>query len=389
MGLHNEGDEMYFKISDLLSTLASTTIALAAMSCASKPTTDTGMAMQPPEGSKLTSTDAASPAKPAVSANGAPIPPVDARLTLYCFPVTGINHVQQARTLKDQLVAQTGMKDFYIVHGETDSVLYYGYYKDFIGDANPREKARADADRIKIATFRDRVGNQPFHGATFVSIDTPDPEGPPEWNLANTPADRMWSWQIAAYVDSFQRKQYAVDAVREARKQGIEAYYYHGENTSSVCIGAFPAEALKAQDSNVQNRAENSDAPLVVLPTPLPAGVNRDLYINQDGRRVRANVVVPRAEPQDPKLIEAMRTYPLHLINGEEIIRISKDPRTGRETRKPEEAFLVRIKHEKDAGLAGSVGQQPGAGALDQRVLTPQQPTRSNSGAGGLRGIGE
>lgn len=318
---------------------------------------------------------------------GTAVPPADATLTLYVLPVTGLTHVEQAKTLKEQLIAQTGLKDFYIVHGEADSALYYGYYRDFIGTADTKEKARAEAERTKIASVKDRAGDLPFRGATFVNVDTPDPEGPAEWNLANTPPDRTWSWEIAAYADHPDRKQYAVDAVREARKSGVEAYYFHGSKASSVCVGAFGAEALKPQDSNVQNKAEGSDAPLVVLPTALPAGMDPDgLFVTENGRRVRANVVVPRIEPVDPNLIAIMRAYPHYSYNGEELVTISKDPRTGREVRRRQESTLVTIQHAVDDT---ATGQQPGAGGLNPRALAPRQRQRPDSRVEGLRGIGE
>ncbi len=363
-------------------TITSIAIAVAfgAASCASNPSTSDSVSQ-----TKSASGNSSLTAK-ANASNATAIPAADMQITLYCYPVTGIDHVAQSKLLKDQVTTQTGLSGFYIVHNETDSVLYHGYYKDFMSGRNPQEKARAEADRQKIVKVTDRRGDQPFRGATFVNIDTPEPEGPAEWNLANTPIDRMWSWQIAAYVESPLRKQYAVDAVREARAQGIEAYYYHGENISSVCIGAFPAEALKAQDSEVQNRAMNSDRPLVVLPMPLPAGIKNDGYIIQDGKRVQADIVVARAEVLDPKLLEIQRMYPLHLVNGEEIINVSKDPRTGRQSRVPARAHLVHIPRKGDQVTAG---QQPGAGNLSDRMLTAPTNQRRNTGADHLRGIGE
>ena len=81
----------------------------------------------------------------------------------------------------------------------------------------------------------------------IVPIDSPDPVAPPEWNLAN--AKGYWSLQIAAYKDSPKRKEAAVEAVREARKNGVEAYYYHGETTSSS-----PSESRRRSSSSVARR---------------------------------------------------------------------------------------------------------------------------------------
>src|SRR5689334_21400059 len=68
-------------------------------------------------------------------ANGQPAQPADAEYTLYCAAVDGPGHVEQANQAKQQLVKLSGLKDFYVVHQEGQSVIYFGFYKA-IADKN-------------------------------------------------------------------------------------------------------------------------------------------------------------------------------------------------------------------------------------------------------------
>jgi hypothetical protein len=313
--------------------------------------------------------------------SGAPIAPPDARMTLFCKEITGPNHVAQSKQLKDQLIASTAMKDFYLIHGEEQSTLYYGYYKDFSDNRNPAEKQRADADLSKITSIVDKAHNPVFRGALFVDVNVPDPAGPPEWNLVNTPPDRVWTLQIGAYVDSPMRKQYAVDAVRQARAMGIEAYYYHGPNVSSVCVGAFPEDALQRQDKDAA-RTYRSDETMVVLAAPRPANTAQDQYIIQDGKRVKVTVVAPEIEPVDPKLVELMKRFPHSSVNGQERVTRSVNPRTGRTIEAYDPSIIVEIKR------PGAAFGMPRPDATPPAPAAAPAPSRAPlPGAGRLRGL--
>src|SRR5437773_798635 len=77
------------------------------------------------------------PPAPAADPNAAPIPPKDAQYTLYCQAVAGSDHVERANQFKNQLLQSTPLKDWYVIHQETDSVLYYGFYRSI---DNPKDK---------------------------------------------------------------------------------------------------------------------------------------------------------------------------------------------------------------------------------------------------------
>ena len=51
--------------------------------------------------------------------------PKDAQWTLYCRVVPGPDHVTRANAYKEDLIHNTSMKDWYVIHEEDRSVLYY------------------------------------------------------------------------------------------------------------------------------------------------------------------------------------------------------------------------------------------------------------------------
>ncbi|MCC6659778.1 MAG: hypothetical protein IT437_02710 [Phycisphaerales bacterium] len=134
--------------------------------------------------------------------------------------------------------------------GET-WVLAYGHYT---GPADP--KAARDLARIKSTEYR---GLRPLAGA-YLSPEVL--EGTlPEFDLRNVKKSRgrwaMYTLQIAAYgvegagrvkpEDMEQARAKAEEAVVDLRRQGEEAFYYHGPNRSSVTIGVFEADDVDAE----------------------------------------------------------------------------------------------------------------------------------------------
>src|SRR4051812_26010600 len=99
--------------------LALLAAALVAAGCASG---KSGNEPAPPQ----LSTSGAAP-----SANAGPTIPKGAQWTLFCLTVPGDNHVAQANQLKTDLLKTTPLKDWYVVHQETESLLCYGYYRSY------------------------------------------------------------------------------------------------------------------------------------------------------------------------------------------------------------------------------------------------------------------
>ena len=324
---------------------------------------------------------------------GAVVPPADAQYTISCYAISGPNHVELANAMKANLIKQTPLKDWYVIHEETQSVLYHGFYRS-IDRSNPKEQQRAQSDLKAIQGLTNAAGDRLFAHGYIVEVTTPDPQAPPEWNLAN--ANGFWSLQIAAYKDSPKRKQFAVDAVREARKEGIPAYYLHGETTSMVFVGAWPRSAVKEQDESTANTADPTQ-PLLVLNQPLPTGGPTE-FRDAEGNRVRA--MAPRLEPLDPSLIEAMQRYPNNVVNGELITNKVKDPLTGQIQEVADPSFLVVVPQRQNSLLSGPVPAAgttpfeetitaPGAAYHQQQLQQQQQQQNAPAQGGRLRSLSD
>lgn len=304
-----------------------------------------------------------------------PVPPKGAQYTIFCARIEGDAHVERSNRLKNDLIQKSGLRDWYVLHDDRQSLLYHGYYRTFNDTADRREMERAQSDlkRVKAMSVD---GYRMFPSALFVDLDAPDPVAPPEWNLLN--ARGSWSLQIAAYKDSPLRKEAAVEAVREARKQGIEAYFYHGDTVSSVCLGAWPEEAVSVREAGMENA--NSTDPFLVTPAGLPDEVVRDVR----------DVKVLREEVQilDPTLLATMRQYPHHAVNGEQIGRMVN----GKQVFDPSLLIKIPERPQGSDGLAGAgiePNNGPGAGpGSDSRSSSPApRPAPPPPGRGKLKSV--
>ncbi|MCS7033358.1 MAG: hypothetical protein NZ561_05100, partial [Phycisphaerae bacterium] len=299
----------------------------------------------------------------------------EAAWTIFCASITGEGHVARANRIKEQLLAETRMDGWYIVHQDNQSILYYGMYRSFNDPGHP-DTARAQRDRQTIDMLADRQGNRPFKHAFFVSVDSPDPAAPKEWDLVNAPG--AYTLQIGAYTGSTLRKQYAVDAVRGLRESGIEAYYYHGETTSSVCVGSFPESAVE-RGQVVTNAIGDPDQPFLQSTEPLPDALARNLRDPQTNQPIR--VIQDAPVVRSPELLALMRQFPEHAVNGEVQMLRLVDQATGRPVLKPADSFVVPIPRRSTAELA------PSTEADEIAPLVPKNPARP--GEGRLKSIGE
>lgn len=105
-----------------------------------------------------------------------------------------------------------------------------------------------------------------------------------------------------------------MDAVIAARSQGVEAYYYHGEMASLVCIGAWPETAVKVND---EVRASNNADPMqtmLVVPMTADPEVNRQF----DRAAEQGNMQLVRQQVRiiDPTLEAALKQFPHNTLNG-------------------------------------------------------------------------
>ena len=358
-------------------TLATCMLALLAASCGENKNTDSRQQQQQLSGSNPQTASAQQSAN-----SDQPAPPKDAQFTIFCTKIDGPGHVQRARQLKEELLKTTKLKDWYVTHSEQQSTLYYGYYKSFNDPNDPKETARVQADRQKLATMTDALGNRPFGEALPVSISSPDPTAPPEYNLEN--AKGFWSLQIAAY-QGLGRKEAAIDAVKEARKMGVEAYYHHGPNVSAVCIGAWPEEAIRKQEFDGGQGIDQTDRdrPILVLgpgaeiPQPIKRQYANGLIDKETGKPLQ--LLEQKVEVVDPTMRAAMEKYPTHSVNGFDDTVQARDPKTGKMVTIVKDSMIVPIPHTESALGAGTDTVRPG-------LLAPTPAPMQ--GGGRLRSVG-
>jgi hypothetical protein len=255
------------------------------------------------------------------AADNAPIPPADAQWTIFCDSVTGVGHIENARILRSRLVALTGMHEWYVIHSDKESSLYYGYYRDDAAD-----KKRAAGDRLKVANLTDRLGNHLVRGGLLQPIVAPDPIAPPEWNLVNTPKKAYWSIEIATFAGNPKRKEAAVQMVRDLRAKGeTQAYYYNGPTVSSVCVGAWPREAVAEQGTGIDTKGQmrddahstNPDTPLFVFGGFDQAPPNVAGRVLEPGTNKPMAVEGKRLDILDPNMKQKTVEYPYHFQNYE------------------------------------------------------------------------
>jgi hypothetical protein len=131
-------------------------------------------------------------------------------------------------------------------------MLVYGRYADPLS-----ERARADAQRIRGIEVD---GKTPFAGAVLVRESDPTPTTGrlARYDLRNARklfgADAVYTLQIGVYarednrrptredLASFRRS--AEQAVEALRREGDQAFFYHGPNGSMVTIGVFSEDDI-------------------------------------------------------------------------------------------------------------------------------------------------
>jgi len=273
-----------------------------------------------------------------------PAIPQGARFTLFVDRLEGasggVGHIERAEKLKVKLMETSGLRDWYVVHEANASLIYHGFYleiDDSVADKASRQSAaKAKAERNRVESLRAPGGTRPFFPrAIMVRLDSPDPDAPPEWNLANSPG--YWTVQIGVYFGSPERKRVAVDAVREARKMGLDAYYYHGENVSSVCLGSFSIEAV--EEKAVQIGSDSETASVVVSNMPVPDEVANLKDSQGNPMQVRKTLTTIH----EPQIKQILKSFPYHSVNGEVDIQTSKDSKTQQTKQIERPPLIVRI----------------------------------------------
>lgn len=303
-------------------------------------------------------------------------PPKGARFTIFAGKISGELHVERANKVRETLKTSTKMPDWYVIHETGQSMLYYGYYPTL-------EDPKAQQDRQKIDLMVDELGNRPFQRALLVEVNTPDPTAPPEWNLTN--AKGHYTLLIAQYRNTPERKQAAVDTVREARKEGVEAYYFHGSSASLVCVGTWPQEAVLVTGEAETPRGADPSKPLMVVPSTSDPELNQ--RFEEIARQRNLQLVRPQSKVVDPTLEAALARFPRRAVNGMEMKRMVN----GQEVYENSLVMPIPEKPEAEDVMVGPIPNQPtyspGYRPEIPRAVDPPPP-QPTQGRGRLRSIG-
>ena len=238
-----------------------------------------------------------------------------------CLTLEGPNRFQLVRGYVDAFRKVGGVKPdlIRVFHENDQSNLYYGRYRRRYDPQTNRESFRPDhlrdLDLIRHLSMNiaDPAGGSrtvwPFRLATMGTLPT-GRGAHPEWLLADAPG--YYSLQVSVFYNTgeMRRRKYAAEEYcKLLREQGERAYYDHGAVNSSVCIGAFPEEAIRTFQT----------------PDPLTGIIH-----------VTARIV-------DERLLTLQRKYPHNLHNLHTFFQITHDPKTGRKIRDPHRSFAVEI----------------------------------------------
>lgn len=246
-----------------------------------------------------------------------------------CADVRGENRKAMAGKYADALRNVKGIRGerVQIIDQDGASTIFYGQYKRLYDTKKQTERYKPDPIpdlnliRSLAVTIPDETGRpsqaHPFYLATLDTLPGGRPTRP-EWEISR--AKGYWSLQVAVFYnvnEMRQRKSAAEQYCKLLRDQGEEAYFHHGSDKSSVCIGAFPKEAIQ------EFRKED----------PL------------------SGVVSFNSKIVDKRMLAVQKKYPLDLENGYKMTDIVRDPKTGAKVRMPRESFAVEIPRPPDPAV--------------------------------------
>ena len=349
------------------------------------PPTDVNPSLTPDRASPTSPRTATPPPKANAQATALPTIPAGARFSIFCESYNGPDHVKFATELKNLLAKNSQLKDWYVIHQAGQSSLYHGYYTEFDPKAagtdrdikRDAERAQRDHELVESIPNPQAPSSKLFPRSLFVPLDAPDPDAPPAWNLTNAPG--FWTVQVAAFTGT-DRKRQTVEAVKQAREMNVPAFYYHGENISSVCVGSWDRGAVKEQgvarpgDLDLDPNARDDDKPYVVNYTPQEINMGADKKMRQYQSKI---------EILDASLMETLKQYPAQAVDGREVPLTGTDKVTGQKVTRPRPSMIVMIpRAEKNVAAGGAQTNEPDASLI--------APNRRGSDLGSrLRGIGQ
>lgn len=204
--------------------------------------------------------------------------------------MAGSAHREMAKQRVEDLRRATGLAGFWALDEGTKSTVYYGRYK------SPQQpEATKDIEQLRAMKNSGQIRVEtlmllPLPTAALASGELG------EFDLRRMAGRAVYSLQIGFYEGGPDARKVAEDAVAALRKQGTEAYYYHGPNRSVVSVGTFGESAIIS---------------------------------TTEGQRIQTTY--------DARVKALQEQFPYNLANG----RVIEETRQGTTTRQP--SFLVRV----------------------------------------------
>ncbi|GMV98259.1 MAG: hypothetical protein AMXMBFR83_26110 [Phycisphaerae bacterium] len=172
------------------------------------------------------------------------------RWTIRCARLQSPNHADMANVLAGMLrkVPQLKPREVRIVSTTGESVIYYGEYRKITArdgtPAFPPEYQR-DIELIRSLSYQNQT---PFFFAGPELLASPEPVAGAGAEGDLSTARGAYSLQIAVFYNTgefTQRKEAAEAYVKDLRRRGYPAYYYHEDPRSFVMVGDFEAADLE------------------------------------------------------------------------------------------------------------------------------------------------
>jgi len=171
-------------------------------------------------------------------------PDTDAAWSIVLAAYRGDDRDRRATLDLATVHADAGLRDAYVEDRGDASVIAYGRY-----DSPDERRALADLERLRTLEVD---GATPFAGAMLSPPSTANLGSTPEYDLRNV-KERLGDWviytlQVGVYGVLGRRptaqelaefREAAEEAVLQLRREGEQAFYYHGPTKSMVLIGAW------------------------------------------------------------------------------------------------------------------------------------------------------
>ncbi|MBT3279446.1 MAG: hypothetical protein HN909_07370 [Phycisphaerales bacterium] len=217
-------------------------------------------------------------------------------------------HIAAAENYLKAAKGVTKWDDLYVLHEDNVSRVYCGSFTSRLA-LEPRLK--------QVRTWKNKSGVDVFRRAIPVNMGTLTGDANDKYDIRNAPHEARYTMVVAMFqssvAENYDRHKQCQYTVNEFRKQGVEAWFYHGQNYSAVMVGAFPESAV------------------IKIHVPVRHPVTNDVSYRD------------KFDVRDVKLKALMKEYPDLLINGmvEYINHVNVD--TGTAARKPRSTYVSVI----------------------------------------------